>query len=113
VPPRISQNRAFLSTDHVVCQGGIDLSTSTHAPEGVEHAGAHEADEGDHQKLDLGRGVPRQREAEEAYPLVLPSGRQVERADGLGIVERRRGGVDGRLAGLLLSHCERSFLGSR
>lgn len=36
-----------------------DLATTTEASKGVEHAGTQEADDGDHEQLDLGRGIPK------------------------------------------------------
>lgn len=92
----VSQPR--LSTNHVVCQSGIDLPPSTKTAKRVEHAGAHEADEGDHQQLDPGRRIPGQLVAEDAESLVFPSAREVEGVDGSGLVEIgvvERSGIDG------------------
>ena len=36
---------------------GIKLSSSSKASDGVEHAGAHETDEGDERELEGGRGI--------------------------------------------------------
>ena len=61
----------------VVLSGGIDLATAAEASEGVVHAGAEEADDGDHEQLDLGRGVP-EVAAEDAEVLVDPASRTVD-----------------------------------
>lgn len=49
-----------------------DLATTTEASEGVEHAGTQEADDGDHEQLDLGRGIPKL-ETTQADGFVHPS----------------------------------------
>ena len=103
-------------THHVVSQGGISLTTTAQAAEGVEHARAHEADEGHEDELELGRGVPSDLLAEVPL-LVHPSRGQADVArgvvdDGVVAVRLNRLGLDGGRAGglvrlvLLLCHGE-------
>ena len=42
----------------MICQLLVSLASSSHTTEGVEHSGAQEADEGDHEELELGTGIP-------------------------------------------------------
>ncbi|TKW55711.1 hypothetical protein CTA1_9858 [Colletotrichum tanaceti] len=77
--------------------GGLcrDLAAAAEAAEGVEHAGAQEADEGDHEELDAGRGVP-ELLAAEAEAAVHPSGGA---GDGIGGGGGGGGGFRGRNSG--------------
>lgn len=70
----------------VVC-GRVQLAAAAHSVDGIEHARAHEAHEGDDEQLDRGRGIPRE-PAEDL--LVLPRVRQLENA-----LRLRDGGVWG------------------
>lgn len=78
--------------------GGADVGQAhaAHAAEGVEHAGAQEADHGDHEELGARRGVP-DLLAEDAEALVLPS---VGALDGAGVF-RGVGVVDDGLAAIV------------
>lgn len=105
------KTKTRLSTDYVVRQSGVNLSTSTETTERVVHARAHEADKRDHQQLDLGRRIPGQMQAEEVESLVFPSSWEVDSADGFGVLNAvglGRSGIDGRVAlgldGFLLRH---------
>lgn len=55
----------------VVCSG-IKLAAAAHAVEGIEHTRAQEADEGDNDELNWGRGIPGQLVAQDGEALVLP-----------------------------------------
>lgn len=61
------------SAYHVVGEGRVGFAASSHAAQGVEHAGAQEADKRHHDELGLGRGVPRDVEAKDPALLVFPS----------------------------------------
>lgn len=61
--------RIQASEYHVISQAGVGLPAATQATQRIEHAGAQEADEGDHAQLELGRGIP----AEGAQFRVHPS----------------------------------------
>ena len=90
----------------------VDLATSAEAVDGVEHAGAEEADEGDEEELHLGRGVPGGVEGAQLWGLVHPAlgageGRGVVLVAGFGLGGDVWGGVgDGVGGGLLgVRHC--------
>ena len=55
----------------IVC-GGIQLAAAAHAVESIEHAGTHEADEGDNDELSRGRSEPGQLEAGDGEATVFP-----------------------------------------
>lgn len=58
---------------HVVSQRGISFTTATETSEGIEHARTHEADKGDHAKLNARRGIPGESLSKEAESSIFPS----------------------------------------
>lgn len=67
-----------IDSHHVISQCGIRLPTPSHPAEGIEHPRTHEADESNHQQLDLRRRVPGDGEAEHAALSIFPAIGEVE-----------------------------------
>ena len=76
----------------IVSSMSVDLTTTSHATEGIEHAGTKKADKGDNDELDQGRGNPwRLVFADLEGPVTEPSRARVR---GKFITHRVMGGVD-------------------
>lgn len=95
-----SGNLQKSGTYHVVGQLGIGLTTTTETTESVEHAGAHEADKGDHAQLELGRRIPAHVELADTDGLVHPS------TGARGLLSERGADLRGRSLRFNLCHGE-------
>ena len=58
---------------HFIRQAGVRFTSATQTTQGIKHAWAEEANEGDHAELDARRGIPAGRELADGARLVHPS----------------------------------------
>ena len=68
-------------TDHLISESMVGLASTSEAAQGIEHARAEETDEGDQQKLDSRRSVPRHEPGAKLAPSIHPSLRQDDGPD--------------------------------